>query len=94
MPTTKSSKKRVRQNEKRRRRNRSWKTKVNKSIQAVEDAIDEDADEDELLELKQNAISNIDRAVSKDVYHENKGGRLKSQVQRKVNDHLSEQDEE
>lgn len=94
MPTTKSSEKRVRQNEKRRRRNRSWKTKVTNSIQAVEDAIEEGVEEDELLELKGTAVSNIDRAVSKDVYHENKGGRLKSQLQRQVNDYLSDEDED
>lgn len=90
MPTTNSSKKRVRQNEKRRRRNRSWKTKVNNNLQDVDEAIEDGADEEDLLELKQEAISSIDRAVSKDVYHPNKGGRLKSQVQRKVNDYLSE----
>ncbi|MFB6346131.1 MAG: 30S ribosomal protein S20 [bacterium] len=93
MPTTTSSQKRVRQNEKRRRQNRSWKTKVKKNIQAVDEAIENGVDEDELEELKRQAISSIDRAVSKDVYHKNKGGRLKSTLQTKVNDYLEEDEE-
>jgi small subunit ribosomal protein S20 len=88
MPTIESAEKRVRQNKKRRRRNRSWKSQVKNDRQALEDAIEDDADEDEIRERLSEAISSIDRAVSKGVYHENKGGRLKSQIQRKVNEAL------
>jgi small subunit ribosomal protein S20 len=87
MPTTDSAEKRTRQNKKRRQRNRSWKSQVKNDQRAVLDGIEEEIDEDELAERLQRAMSSIDRAVSKGVYHPNKGGRLKSQLQRKVNEY-------
>jgi small subunit ribosomal protein S20 len=90
MPTTDSAEKRVRQNEKQRRRNRSWKTQVSNDRKAVEDAIENEEDEETVQERLNKAISSIDRAVSKGVYHVNKGGRLKSQLHRRVNEYLGE----
>lgn len=84
MPTTDSAEKRVRQNEKQRRRNRSWKTQVRNDRKALEEAVEND--EDNVEELLNQAISSVDRAVSKDVYHENKGARIKSQLHRLVNE--------
>lgn len=84
MPTTKSSEKRVRQNEKARRRNRSWKTQVSNDRKALEEAVEND--EDNVEELLNQAISSVDRAVAKDVFHPNKGGRIKSQLHRLVNE--------
>lgn len=85
MPKTDSAEKRARQNDKKRRLNRSWKSQVKNARKAVREAIESDEPEDVLEELLNEAISSIDRAVSKGVYHANKGDRLKSQLQRKVN---------
>lgn len=84
MPTTDSAEKRVRQNEKKRRRNRSWKTQVRNDRKALEEAVEND--EDNVEELLNQAISSVDRAVSKDVFHPNKGGRIKSQLHRLANE--------
>jgi small subunit ribosomal protein S20 len=90
MPTTDSSEKRVRQNEKRRRRNQSWKSQVSNDRKALEDAIDNEEDEQTIRERLQKAVSSVDRAISKGVYHRNKGGRLKSQLHGRVNQYLEE----
>ncbi len=90
MPTTDSSEKRVRQNEKRRQRNQSWKSQVNNDRKALEDAVENAEDEETIRERLQKAVSSVDRAVSKGVYHSNKGGRLKSQLHRRVNEYLEE----
>lgn len=90
MPTTDSSEKRVRQNEKQRRHNRSWKSQVSNDRKALVNAIEDEEDEETVRERLQKAVSSVDRAVSKGVYHPNKGGRLKSQLHRQVNEYLEE----
>lgn len=86
MPTTDSAEKRAKQNEKRRQQNRSWKSQVKNDRKAVTEALEDDKSEEDVQELVNQAISSIDRAVSKGVFHPNKGGRLKSQLHQKVND--------
>lgn len=65
MPVSKSAQKRVRQNEKRRRRNRSWKTQVKNNLQEIDDAIEDGVEEEDLLELKREAISTLTERFQK-----------------------------
>lgn len=89
MPTTKSAEKRVRQNEKRRRRNRAWKTRAREARKKVLEAIENEEDADTVRELEREAVRLLDRAAGKGVFHENKSARLKSRLQKKVNEYVS-----
>ncbi len=90
MPNTKSAQKRMRQSEKRRVRNKAVKsytsTMVKKVVKGVEEAIPR-----EELDLRiETAIKAIDKAVSKGVYHRNKGARRKSRLLKYVKKHYRE----
>lgn len=84
MATHKSAEKRNRQNKKRRLRNISVKslvkTKTKKVLQAVE-AKETETAKKVLLE----AVSTIDRAAAKKVFHKNTASRKISKLTRKVN---------
>jgi small subunit ribosomal protein S20 len=80
MPTTKSAKKRLRQNEKRRLRNRSVKASLKTCVRKVRDAV----------ALKNLALAEselrvaarkLDQAAAKKVIHRNKAARTKSRLQ-------------
>ncbi len=88
MPTTDSAEKRARQNERNRKRNKALKTRVKTARKEVFDALDAGAEEEEVEELLQEAIGLIDKAVSKGVFHRNKGGRLKSRLHSRVQEEL------
>lgn len=84
MPNSLSAEKRVRQNERDRKQNKSIKSTINTVRKQVTEAIEEGKSESEIEELKTNAISLIDRAVTKGVFHKNKAARLKSRLEQKV----------
>jgi small subunit ribosomal protein S20 len=84
MPNSLSAEKRVRQNERDRKQNKSIKSTINTVRKQVTEAIEEGKSESEIEELKTNAISLIDRAVTKGVFHKNKAARLKSRLEKKV----------
>jgi small subunit ribosomal protein S20 len=83
MPHTKSAAKRLRQNEKRRRRNRTWIKLVKKQTRAVMETLTADAAKAgaELVA----AAKKLDKAAAKGVIHRNKAARLKSRLARKLN---------
>jgi len=88
MANIKSQKKRIKTNEKRRRRNASirsrMKTMVKKAILSLSST------DEKLREMAiKNAISAIDRACSKGVIHRNAAARRKSRLMRKVNKALN-----
>ena len=84
MPTTKSAKKRVRQNEKQRLRNASFKSKLRthqrKLLVAVADERKEDSQH-----LLQTVTSLYDKGVKKGIYKANTAARHKSRLTKKVN---------
>ena len=78
MPNHKSAEKRMRQNETRRKINRSNRTRVRNSIKKFRDAMEGDAKE--LKGLLPQTISTIDKAVQKGVLHKNTAARYKSRL--------------
>lgn len=80
MPTTPSAEKRLRQAEKRRKRNQSVRTRIRTGKNRLLEA---DSPE-EAEELLQEMYAVLDRAVGKGVIHENKAAREKSRLARHV----------
>lgn len=84
MANTKSAKKRILVNKTKADRNKSIKSAVKTSIKKVEAAVtakDKEAAAAALL----NAISTIDKAASKGVYHKNNAARKVSRLSKAVN---------
>lgn len=85
MATTKSIEKRIRQNEKRRKRNQSIKKRIRAQRNKIEDAI-----EDGNSRIAEESLSQFfklcDQAGGKGVIHQNKADRLKSRMAKKVNE--------
>ncbi len=85
MPNTRSAAKRVRQNEKRRLRNRMHKgrarTYVKKALALIEAGQLEEAEE-----MVRLAISALDRAWERGVLHKNTVARKKSRLMKRLND--------
>ncbi len=85
MPNTRSAAKRVRQNEKRRLRNRMHKgrarTYVKKALALIEAGQLEEAEE-----MVRLAISALDRARERGVLHKNTVARKKSRLMKRLND--------
>jgi small subunit ribosomal protein S20 len=81
MPQHQSAKKRVRQNEKRRVRNKSQKTRVRtmmKKLRATEDKEEAEA-------LLNDVKSGLDRLAGKGIIHDNKAANYKSKLEKHVN---------
>ncbi len=84
MADHKSAIKKMRQDEKRRLRNKSYKTRVKTVVKKVEVAVKEQNREAAEKALHE-AISMIDRVASKGVIHKNNAARKKSRLTKKVN---------
>ena len=72
--------KRVRQNEKQRLRNRSYRTRLRTKIKKLREAIEAD----EAKKLLPDTISLVDVLVKKGILHENTGNRYKSRLTRRL----------
>ena len=79
MPNTKSSKKRLKQNETRRAENRSVKSAMRTQIRKVREAAEAGEIEKAETEFRQ-AAKQIDRAGAKNLIHRNKAARTKSRL--------------
>ena len=84
MANIKSAKKRVLVNRKKAERNKSIKSAVKTSIKKVEAAVAA-KDKEAAVAALQNAISTIDKAATKGVYHKNTAARKKSNLAKKLN---------
>lgn len=84
MPNHKSAAKRVRQNKKRRERNRAIRSALRTQIKKLRAAIAA-GNKDLCLELLNPTISKIDKAVSKGVLHKNTAARYKSRLTTQIN---------
>ena len=80
MPNIASAKKRMRQEEKRRARNRSVKSTVRTHITTARNAIATNPADPTTEEAIRAAISELDSAVSKGVLHRNNAARRKSRL--------------
>ena len=83
MPSNKWLKKAARSAERKRLRDRSIRTSVKTHIAKAQKLIS--AGENSAHQETIAAISSIDKAVSKGVFHRNKGARLKSRLTKKLN---------
>ena len=84
MANHKSAIKRARQNEIRRLRNKSVKTRVKNVTKQVNLAVKNESKEDAIMQLH-TAKSAIDRAVKKGVIHQNTAARKISRLSKRVN---------
>jgi small subunit ribosomal protein S20 len=83
MPNHKSAEKRMRQNEKRRKINRSNRTRVRGAIKNLRNAM-ASSDATKVNEMLPETISVIDKAVQKGVLHKNAASRYKSRLTRRA----------
>ena len=83
MANTPSAKKRIRQNEKRRLRNRAVRSAVRGSVKSAREALSGKAGDS--ATLVHEAVRAIDRAVTKGIIHRNTAARRKSALVRKLN---------
>ena len=83
MANTPSAKKRIRQNEKRRLRNRAVRSAVRGSVKNAREALTGKAADS--ATVVHEAIRAIDRAVTKGIMHRNTAARRKSALARKLN---------
>ena len=84
MANIKSAKKRVLVNQKKADRNKSIKSAVKTSIKKVEAAVVAE-DKEAAVAALANAISTIDKAATKGVYHKNNAARKVSRLSKAVN---------
>ena len=82
MANTPSAKKRIRQNEKRRLRNRAVRSAVRGSVKSAREALTGKAADS--ATVVREAIRTIDRAVTKGIMHRNTAARRKSALARKL----------
>jgi small subunit ribosomal protein S20 len=85
MPNIQSAKKRMRQEEKRRARNKSVKSTVRTYVTRARAAIVTAADDPQTEEAIRAAVSELDSAVSKGVLHRNNAARRKSRLMARLN---------
>ncbi len=84
----KSAKKRIRQNDKKRIRNRHIRTTLRSAMKRFEQTL-EKQNAEELKALVNKTISIVDTAATKGVIHKNKAARHVSQIRRKINSLLT-----
>jgi len=82
MPILKSSKKRAKQDQRKRERNQGIKRQTKTSIGKLKELINQGKNE-EVKKSLPSVVSLIDKAVSKGVWHKNKAAREKSKLMRK-----------
>ena len=88
MAQHKSAKKRIRQNDKKRIRNRHIRTTLRSALKRFEQTL-EKQNAEELKVLLDKTISIVDTAASKGIIHKNKAARHVSQIRRKINSFLT-----
>lgn len=83
MANTASAKKRIRQNEKRRMRNKVWRTRARTSVKEARTAIDS-GDREAAENATRVAIEQLDKAASKGVIHNKNASRRKSRLMKRL----------
>jgi small subunit ribosomal protein S20 len=85
MPHTSSARKRMRQSDKRRRRNRAALKEIKIQVKKVESLAEEGADLESLKKETQLAMKKLDKAGQRRIVHPNLASRKKSQLARLLN---------
>ncbi|MFQ6014881.1 MAG: 30S ribosomal protein S20 [Anaerolineae bacterium] len=85
MANTASAKKRIRSSEKRRQRNRVYRSRVGTFIKKV-NALIAEGKLAEAEEIAQQAVSALDRAAVKGIIHKNNAARRKSRLMKRLNE--------
>lgn len=85
LPNTQSAIKRMRQNEKRRQRNRHFRGRARAYIRDARQAI-ESEDLEEAREATLKAVSALDKAAAKGILHENNASRRKGRLMQHLAD--------
>lgn len=83
MANTRSAQKRIRQNEKRRLRNRAVRSVVRGSVKSAREALSSKSTDS--ATAVREAIRALDRAVTQGIIHRNTAARRKSALARKLN---------
>ena len=83
LANTKSAKKRIRQNSRRRVRNARIRTRARSSVRSARQAV-ESSDRNAGEVAVKSAIQELDRAASKGVLHRNNAARRKSRLQKQL----------
>ena len=83
MANTRSAIKRIRQNEKRRQRNRAVRSSIRTAVKTARTALADKTAETKAAVL--DAIRTLDRAVSQGIVHRNTAARKKSALARRLN---------
>ncbi len=83
MANTRSAKKRIRQNEKRRLRNKAVRTRTRRQIKQARTAL-EAGDPEAARGAVLKAVSELDRAASKGVIHRNNASRRKRRLMKRL----------
>jgi small subunit ribosomal protein S20 len=83
LPNTRSAKKRMRQNEKRRLHNRHFRGRARSYIKEARDAIDSENLE-EAREATLKAVSALDKAAVKGILHTNNASRRKGRLMQQL----------
>lgn len=83
MANTRSAKKRIRQNQKRRLRNRMVRSRARRAVRQGREAI-EAGDLDAARAAVARAISELDRAAVKGIIHRNNAARRKSRLMKRL----------
>jgi small subunit ribosomal protein S20 len=83
LANTASAKKRIRQNEKRRMRNKVWRNRARNTVREARDAIDS-GDREAAENATRVAIEQLDKAASKGVIHNKNASRRKSRLMKRL----------
>lgn len=83
MANTASAKKRIRQNEKRRMRNKVWRNRARTTVREARAAIDS-GDREAAENATLVAIEQLDKAASKGVIHNKNASRRKSRLMKRL----------
>ena len=83
MANTRSAKKRIRQNVKRRMRNKLYRTHARTQVKTARQLI-EGGERDTAVEAVHQAVGALDREVSKGVIHRNNAARRKSRLLKRL----------
>lgn len=89
MPNTKSAQKRMRSNERKELRNKSYKSSVKTAIRRLVESL-ESKDPEVINPALSRACAKLDKAAIKGIIHKNTASRKKSRITKRVNATLAE----
>ena len=89
MANHKSAIKRIRTNERKRQRNRVYRSRTRTEVKKAQDQIGVGNQEEAIAQVRE-AISMLDKAADKGIIHKNNAARRKSRLMKRLNELLAE----